>query len=98
MLPLLLCFADDPSSAGELSTCLGLPSSRTKTLIYYARKAGYIKKKENTYELTEKGKELVESFEVVERKGKRLKVKGKDGCFLVFVRKRNVKVLRVPCS
>ena len=99
LYPLVRLVASGASTIQDVSSALRVPSKTAKSLLYYATKFKLIEKDENGYMITTKGLELVNSFELLKEEGKRLVVKGEDGCFLIMVkRKKGVKVVRVPCS
>ncbi len=97
LLPLLLA-AKETNDKGKIKEKLMLPSTTFKKLVYQARKFGLIALNEGTIELTDRGKEYISSFQVLSWEGRRLRVKGPDGCFLILIRKSWIKSLRVPCT
>ena len=88
-----------PTTPSELAQSLGVPSSKAKSFLHYAKKFGLVEKEGESFVLTKKGKAMLDAYELVKVDGRKVYVKGEDGCFLIIVkRKRGIKTVRVPCS
>jgi len=99
LYPLVRLVASGASTVQDVSSALRVPSKTAKSLLHYATKFKLIEKDEKGYKVTDNGSKLLDSFELLKEEGRRLAVKGEDGCFLIIVRrKKGVKVVRVPCS
>ena len=95
LYPLLFAIERGCRKTSEIVALIGSNSSTVKKLIYFARKFKLI---DNEMNLTDEGKRMLSSFEVLWFRRGRMAVKGRDGCFIIFIRKKGVKALRVPCD
>jgi DNA-binding MarR family transcriptional regulator len=88
-----------PKSPRDLAEEFQVPTSTIKRVLYALRKLSLVKKEGDVYVLTERGKELLNSFVPLNDDKRRMIVKGEDGCFLIiFKRKKGLKSVRVPCK
>lgn len=100
LLPVLLASKVCQGNRECIAKKLEIPSSTLKKLLFAGKRYGLISidEKRNVV-LTESGNEFAASFSIIRWIGRRLIVKGRDGCFQIMIRKRKgVKVIRVPCD
>ncbi len=95
LYPLLLAICKGHKRPSDIAELIGGNGLMVKKLMYFARKFGLIDEDKN---LTEEGKSFLSSFEVLWLRRGRMAIRGEDGCFVIFIRKRRVKALRVPCD
>ncbi len=95
LYPLLVAIERGASKPSEIVEIIGSNSATVKKVIYFARRFGLI---DHQMRITDEGRELLNEFEILWMRRGRMAVKGKDGCFLIFIRKKGVKALRVPCQ
>ncbi len=81
----------------SLAEELGLSKSSLRKYIYFASKLGLIDRREGG-KLTREALGLLEKYRVKRISRRRFHLKGPDGCFLVIIKKRYAKAIRIPCE
>ena len=94
-VPQIFAISKGAKKVSEIISIIGSNSKTAKKLIYFARRCGLVNER---LELTDKGMEYLRAYETLWYRRGRMAIKGRDGCFIIFIRKRGVKVLRVPCT
>lgn len=83
----------------NLSDELNLPKSTLRKYLYFAVKFGLLERSSGkAYRLTEKGLDALSKYLIKRLSRRRFVLKGVDGCFLIIIRKRYSKAIRIPCD